>query len=389
MNMNMMRELNESFEKAYGVKPAVAARAPGRLEILGNHTDYNEGVVLSAAVGQATRFAILPIDGTECEIRDFRDGDVKTFDLRDIDKPEAGDWTNYVKGVISEIRARGKNVGAFKAAILSDIPLSAGMSSSAALEISAGFAFAEAFGLDFDKTEWAHIGQGVENNYMGVNTGLLDQFSSIYGEAGKLIYCDFREIAVKGNPSVPPGYVFVVANSMVKHDLVDSDYNVRRESCERVVEILRTRHPDVKALRDADFELLESCADIIPRRDYLVASHVVGENERVEKAIETLRAGDAEAFGKLLYESHESSRFNFENSCPELDSLIELSKSIPGCLGARLSGGGFGGISIHLVEEKLAETYADRLETAFEQQTGKRTETIICSIGAGAESEKI
>ncbi|MCK5843686.1 MAG: galactokinase [Victivallales bacterium] len=372
------------FESAYGSQPAVVAKAPGRLEVLGNHTDYNEGVVLSAAVGQTTRFAVLPIAGTVCEIRDFRDSSVKTFDLRDIDEPEPGDWSNYVKGVVCEVRGRGKDVGAFKAAILSDIPLSAGMSSSAALEISAGFALAEAYGLNFDKTEWARIGQGVENNYLGVQTGLLDQFTSIYGEECKLIFCDFREVAVKGAVGIPDGYVFVVANSMVQHDLVDSDYNVRRESCERTVRAIKERHPEVSALRDVDSMLLDSCSDLLSNRDFRIASHVVGENERVIRALEVLKKGDARALGELLYQSHESSRVNFENSCQELDSLVELSKSIPGCLGARLSGGGFGGISIHFVEADEAETYRRRLETAFFQQTGKKTETIVCSIGAGA-----
>jgi galactokinase len=381
-----MDDLTKRFEKCYGAKPLVVAKAPGRLEVLGNHTDYNEGVVLSAAVGQATRFAILPVDGSECEIRDFRDSSVKTFDLNDIDHPEPGDWSNYVKGVVSEIRKRGADIGAFKAAILSDIPLSAGMSSSAALEISAAFAFAKVFDLDFDKTEWAKIGQGVENNYLGVGTGLLDQFTSIYGEAGKLIFCDFREVAVKGAVPLPDGYLFVVANSMVKHDLVDSDYNIRRESCERTVALIKKRYPEISALRDVDSKLLESCADIVPKHDLRVASHVVGENERVAKAVEALESGDVSAFGRLLYESHESSRVCFENSCPELDSLVELSKTIPGCVGARLSGGGFGGISIHFVEADKAEEYCGRLETAFLQQTGKKTSTIICSIGDGAEA---
>lgn len=384
----MSNAIIQLFEEGYGKKPAAVAKAPGRLEILGNHTDYNEGVVLSAAVGHATEFAILPVDGSKCEIRDFRDSSVKYFDLNDIDHPEAGDWSNYIKGVVSEVRKRGGDVGAFKAAILSDIPLSAGMSSSAALEISAGFALAEVFDLRFDKTEWARIGQGVENNYMGVNTGLLDQFSSIYGECGKLIFCDFREVAVKGLVPLPDGHVFVVANSMVKHDLVDSDYNVRRESCENSVKLIKERHPKVSALRDVDFKILESCRDILPHGDFLIASHVVGENERVMKGMEALQNGEVEVFGKLLYESHESSKVHFENSCPELDCLVELSKAIPGCLGARLSGGGFGGISIHLVKENEAETYRERLTTAYTQQTGKKTETLICSIGAGAKVDQ-
>ena len=380
--------IKTKFKEAYGVDATVVAKAPGRLEILGNHTDYNEGLVLSAAVEQVTEFAISATDGPICELRDFRDGSVKTFDLDDIDKPVPGDWSNYVKGVICELRKRGSEVQAFKGAILSTIPLSAGMSSSAALEISAGFAFSKLFNIEFSKEEWAKIGQGVENNYMGLQSGLLDQFSSIFGKKDSLIFCDFRKISVEKNIQIPGHYVFVVANSMVKHNLVDSEYNTRRESCETVANILGGKYNNVTALRDVSTDMLEDSKDLLDYDDYKKALHVVGENERVLKAVESLNNSDIEAFGRLMYESHESSINNFENSCKELDALVELSKSIPGCLGARLSGGGFGGITIHLVEADEAEQYCTRLETAYEQLTGKKTKTIISAIGNGADVEE-
>lgn len=379
-----MSTIAVEFEKAYGVKPLVIAKAPGRLEILGNHTDYNEGVVLSAAVGQVTEFALIPVEGDICEIRDFRDGSVKSFDLRDIDTPVSGDWSNYVKGVICELRKIGKVVGAFKGAILSTIPLSAGMSSSAALEVSASFAFAKAFDIELTKEVWAKIGQGVENNYMGLQSGLLDQFSSIFGEEDSLIYCDFRTNVVKKTIKIPHEYLFVVANSMVKHNLVDSEYNARRVSCEKINSLLKEDGANISTLRDVTTAMLADAKDKLPKDDYLKALHVVGEIERVDSAVDLLEKGDIESFGQLLYESHESSRVNFLNSCKELDCLVELSKSIPGCLGARLSGGGFGGISIHLVKRDMAEKYCERITTAFEQMSGAKIETIICSIGGGA-----
>ena len=379
-----MNRIGELFTECYGIEPLTVARAPGRLEILGNHTDYNEGFVLSAAVGQATECALVPIDGRICELRDFRDGSVKTFNLDDIDKPEQGDWSNYVKGMICELRKRGKDVQAFKGAILSTIPLSAGMSSSAALEISAGFAFSKAFGIELSNEEWARTGQGVENNYMGLQSGLLDQFSSIFGKKDSLIFCDFRSVTVEKSIAFPGHYVFVVANSMVKHNLVDSEYNSRRISCEKAAEILGKKYENVTALRDVSSEMLNESKDEFERDDFLKAAHVVGENERVNKAVEYLSNSDVEAFGRLMYESQESSQNNFTNSCPEIDCLVELSKSIPGCLGARLSGGGFGGITIHLVEASEAEQYCERLKTAYHQQTGKETETIICSMSDGA-----
>ena len=385
----MGNKIEELFNDAYGEKPQAVAEAPGRLEILGNHTDYNEGFVLSCAVGQSTEFAILPIEGRNCELRDFRDQTCKIFNLDDINTPSKGDWSNYVKGVICELRKRGKDVGAFKAAILSTVPLSAGMSSSAALEISAAFAFSEVFNIKLSKPDWARIGQGVENNYMGLQSGLLDQFSSIFGEKDNLILCDFRSVTVEKTIPFPHDYVFVVANSMIKHDLVDSDYNLRRESCEKVARLMKKRHPEVKALRDVSTEMLNAAKEILDDQDYLIALHVVGECERVHKGVEALRKSDIEAFGRLLYESHESSRINFTNSCPEMDILINLAKESSECIGARLSGGGFGGITIHLVKEKDAEEYCRKIKAGYREATGITPEMIICSIGSGATVRSI
>ncbi len=374
----------EQFIAAYGAEPIVLSRAPGRLEILGNHTDYNEGLTLSAAVEQATEFALRPVDGRICTMRDFRDGSVVEFNLNEIDKPRPKDWTNYVKGVIVELRKRDIEIPTFQGAILSTVPLSAGMSSSAALEVAASFAFAEAFAIDLPKPEWAKIGQAVENDYLGVNTGLLDQFSSIYGKKNSLIFSDFRTNEVIKNVTLPEGYMSVVANSMHKHDLVSSDYNVRRQSCENVAEAMGAKDSTIEALRDVSLEQLEQAKSYLDIQDYRRALHVVGENERVLSGIELLEAGDVVAFGQLLFASHLSSRDNFANSCPELDFLVEQAKSIPGCLGARLSGGGFGGISIHLVKVEEADRYCERIAAAFKLQTGIETEIIQCAIGAGA-----
>ena len=385
----MGKKIIKLFNEAYGEKPLAVAKAPGRLEILGNHTDYNEGFVLSCAVGQTTEFAIIPVEGCDCELRDFRDQSCRTFNLDSIDNPSPGDWSNYVKGMICELRRRGHSVGAFKGAILSTVPLSAGMSSSAALEISAGFAFAEAFNITLSKSDWARAGQSVENNYMGLQSGLLDQFSSVFGEKDKLILCDFRSVTVEDTISFPQGYLFVVANSMIKHNLVDSDYNLRRISCEKVTEVMKKRYPEVKALRDVSTEMLNDAGDILNKQDYMIALHVVGECERVHKGVNALANADVEAFGQLLYESHESSRVNFTNSCPEMDILVDLAKASSECIGARLSGGGFGGITIHLVKEEDAETYCRKIKKAYKKQTGIDPEMIICSIGSGASVDRI
>ena len=348
-----MEKLIRDFTALYGTAPTVIARAPGRLEILGNHTDYNQGFVLSCAVEQDTRFALRPVEGKLCRIKDFRDGSSREFDLDDIATAIPKDWSNYVKGVIVELRKRGIQVGAFDAGMESSVPLSAGMSSSAALETAAGFAFREAFAISLDPAEWARVGQGVENNYMGLKSGLLDQFSSIFGKKNSMILSDFRSVEVLRTVPLPAGYSIVVINSMVKHNLVDSEYNVRRQDCESAAEKLSQIYPDVKTLRDVSLEQLSDAREALTEREFRRALHVVGECTR------------------------------------ELDYLVELAKSVPGCLGARLSGGGFGGITIHLVESAGAEEYARRVQAGFRQKTGIDAEYIICAIGDGATSKKL
>ena len=382
MNDQLIRKFRETF----GYDPSVYSRAPGRLEILGNHTDYNQGFVLSAAVGQAAEMAIAARPGKICRIfNPPLEGEFR-IDLDNMDTPARGDWTNYLKGVLTELRRRKIDFPAFDLMLVSSVPLSAGMSSSAALEIAFCMALKQLCGIELPLPEWARIGQSVENVYLGLKTGLLDQFSSLYGKKDSLILCDFRSVEVLKTVPMPAGWKILVANTMVKHNLVESDYNLRRESCERAAAAIKEKHPEISALRDVDSDMLESCRGGLDVMDYRRAKHVVGEDERVWKAVSCLSENNVEEFGKLLFESHESSRIFFENSCPELDILVELAHCIPGCAGARLSGGGFGGISIHLVRENDADSYAARLTEAYKLKTGKTVETILCGIGDGASS---
>lgn len=384
---NMVESLESIFESVYGKKCAVHSRAPGRLEVLGNHTDYNEGFVLSAATGQATEMAMAPASGRICRIRDMAlEGEFK-IDLDNMDSAVKGDWTNYLKGSLVELRKRGIKFGAFDAVLRSTVPLSAGMSSSAALEMAFCFALKSIYGIDLPNQEWARIGQAVENRYLGLNSGLLDQFSSIYGKKDSLILCDFRSVEVLKTVKMPEGWCMVVANTMIKHNLVESDYNRRRESCEKALAAIAANEPKVKALRDVDSAMLEKYKSKMNHVDYLRAKHVVGEDERVMQGVKLLEEGKIEAFGELLFQSHQSSVDNFENSCSELDCLVKIAKTLPGCVGARLSGGGFGGISIHLVQVSCAEQYCERLKAAYKSLTGKEAQTIMCTIGDGASAK--
>lgn len=378
----MRDKVVNGFREFYAGDPEVVAYAPGRLEILGNHTDYNEGVVLSCAVNLGTAFAARPVAGTACSVKDLRDGSHRSFEIGKLDALEKGDWSNYIKGTIIEMQGRGIVIPAFEAAILSSIPMSAGMSSSAALEISAAYALGSLAGVELPWVEWARIGQACENNCVGARTGLMDQFSSIKGQADHLVFSDFRSLDVANVP-LPKGTALVVANSMVKHNLTN-EYNERRASCEDAAAAIGKLADGVAALRDVSMDLLEKSRAGLDVISYRRAKHVVGENERVFAGISYLEEGRVGEFGRLMFDSHESSRVHFENSCPELDQLIAIGKSLPGAIGARLSGGGFGGITVHLVAADHAGDYAQRLRTAYENLTGKVPQVMICQTADGA-----
>ncbi len=376
--MHTKELITQEFTERFGCAPTVVARAPGRLEILGNHTDYNEGFTLSCAVDKSTFFAAAPSSDDRCTIYDSREDDEVSFNAQTIGDATPGDWSNYVKGVMVELQRRGHKLSGFNAVLRSELPMSSGMSSSAALEVSSAYAIGKMNGIELDAKTWARVGQASENNYVGANTGLLDQFTSIMGEENKLVHTDFRSLDTK-TCAVPENVAIVVANSGVKHDLTQ-DYNERRTRCEEAAAALGKPF-----LRDVSMDELEAGKDKMHIMAYRRALHVVGEDERVAKGLDALAANDIEAFGKLWLESHESSRYNFENSCPELDQLIEIGQALPGFYGARLSGGGFGGISIHLVEQAEADAYQRRLATAFETSFGREPQTMICAIGQGAE----
>ncbi len=376
--MGTKEQISQEFEAEFGQPPALVARAPGRLEFLGNHTDYNEGLVLSCAVDKSTFFAAAPAAAGHCRIYDARDDRAAEFDLDNIGDPVPGEWVNYILGVIVELQRRGHTVKAFNAVLRSELPMSSGMSSSAALEISAAFALGKLSGIELPPAEWARVGQASENNYVGANTGLLDQFTSIMGQANQLVHIDFRTLDVATCP-MPQGAVIVIANSGVTHDLT-REYNQRRRRCEEAAAAL-----GAPFLRDVSLAELEAGQEKMDILTYRRALHIAGENDRVARAIKALQANELETLGQLMIESHQSSRQNFENSCLELDILVESGRGLPGFYGARLSGGGFGGISIHLVAADAAETYRRRLATAFELRFGREPETLVCAIGQGAE----
>jgi len=374
----------KAFLHHFGRRPIWTSRAPGRLEILGNHTDYNEGVVLSAAINFGTFFAVAKRDDATVRLTA---GDIDETVEFPVSAPEASatsTWSNYVRGVVAGLNAvRPLTCGA-DAMLLGNIPLGAGLSSSAALEMCACLAFAELAGITLGKVEMAKIGQAAEHKYAGVKCGLLDQLSSVCGVEGCLVWSDFRSLEVE-TVGISPDTCFLLCNTHAKHALVDGAYNERREACERGAAYFASVLPHkVTALRDVTLAELEAhragLDDVTARR----CAHPIGEDERVLAGVDLLRKGDVEGFGALMFASHDSSRHNFENSCPELDTLVDTAHNIPGVLGARLSGGGFGGSVIALVRTRDVEAAAAAFRNAYEKTYGVPCDTRVIQCSAGA-----
>ena len=318
--------------------------APGRAELLGNHTDYNEGYVLAIAVDRGTTLTGRVREDRTLILRSKELRKSQQIDLDRLLAENVDDWARYTFGVVDQFRRNDMKVGGFEAEISSTLPMGAGLSSSASLENAAVLFLLQAFGGKLTPLQIAQFSQMAEHDFVGVRCGLLDQISSLMSREGHATSIDCRTFAVRHVP-LSDHVSFVLAQSGVKHALVAGEYNERRDDCEAAARAL-----GVKALRDVTMEMLLSRQSELPERIFKRARHIVGENERVLAGSEALEHGDLKRFGQLMYESHESSRVYFENSCPELDRLVETAKNTPGVYGARLSGGGFGGATINLVE---------------------------------------
>ena len=346
----------------------ITVHAPGRAELLGNHTDYNEGFVL--AIGVDRGITLTGSARADSRIVLNATSPVSRYEgaLDEVAPSRSESWANYLLGVVHEFQRHGASGPGFELTITSDLPPGAGLSSSAALECSAARFLQGLWGTSFDDLTLARMGQAAEHQFVGVRCGLLDQMTSLFARQDHVLHLDFRTLAVEALPVVP-GCRFVVVQSGVKHALVAGEYNERRESCEGAARAL-----GVPFLRDVTPARLEADAGQLTPVQLKRARHVVGENDRVARAREAFAAGDAGVLGRLMLESHESSRLNFENSCPELDHLVAAAAAAPGCLGARLSGGGFGGATINLVRADSVPAFIEAVSSAFAAQHGRRPE---------------
>lgn len=341
-----------------------SATAPGRAELLGNHTDYNEGLVLSLAVNRGTRVQGRPLEDNRIVLRSVDFPEVWEGSVKSIQPGPAGSWFNYVLGVVEQLRERQVFIGGFELEAASTLPIGAGLSSSAALEAATALFLRKLYPYEMGELEMARICQAAEHVYTGVKCGLLDQISVLMSRAGHATFIDCRSFEVR-HLSLPAGVRFVIVNSGVKHALVAGEYNERRASCEEAARLLQRR-----ALRDVNTAELDEAKGRLPEVVWKRARHVTGENERVAQAVGYLSAGKVEAFGRLMLESHESSMRYFENSCAELDFLVETARGLEGCLGARLSGGGFGGATINLVVAGAVEEFAARMAEEGRRKLG-------------------
>ena len=351
-----------------------SAFAPGRVELLGNHTDYNEGVVLSAALDLGiTVCGQLREDG-RIVLRSGAGHEEVVVDTGGVAR--SGTWADYPLGVWAVLRDGGFFSGGFEADYSSTLPVGAGLSSSAAIEVATALLLSSLGGFRLGKLELAKLCRRAENEFVGVSCGLLDQASSVFGEPGHALYLDFRSEEIEAVP-FPPGFGLLVVNSGVKHELTGGEYNERREACFAAAAAL-----GVRALRDTDEAALAAGEmPVLVRRR---AAHVVGENRRVFEAVSALRGRDAATFGRLMTESHRSSVSNFENSTGELDLLCELAVAQPGLLGARLTGGGFGGAIVAIGETAALAPAGENIAAAYHARTGHTATPILCTPGGGA-----
>ena len=358
------------------MEKSVIAFAPGRVELLGNHTDYNEGLALAAAIDLGVTIRAEKLDADLIEVSSETNGRKVSIPLKNLQRLEEDAWANYPVGVIRVLRDAGFEIGGLRLRVNSNLPPGSGLSSSAAFEVATAVAALELFNLSIEPMALAKFCQKAENEFVGVRCGLLDQASSVFGRDDEVILLDFRTTTARTVP-LSPDVALLLVDSGVPHQLTGGEYNERRSQCQAAAAAL-----GVKALRDVTSDIVASASlDTLIRARAL---HITGENERVLAGVAALASGQMQKFGQLMFQSHESSRHNFDNSTPFLDALVEIAASIEGVLGARLTGGGFGGSTIWLVEREKAQEILSKIPEAYRQKTGATSKALLTKASQGA-----
>jgi len=373
--------LRTSHIARFHAEPAIFV-APGRVNLIGEHTDYAEGFVMPVAINFATLAAISPRSDGKIVIWAENYGEEKTFDATA--KPVAGKhWSDYPMGVVSILTGEGHKIPGFSLSIWGDVPLGSGLSSSAALEVVTALAVLSLIGASYPGPVLARLCQRVENEFVGANCGIMDQFISMNGKENHALLLDCRDLSFRLAP-IPADVALVIANTMVKHSIAGGDYPTRRRESEAACAIINGHRGGVPFLRDAMLEDLEKWGHEMEPKSYLRAKHVITEDLRTVAASEALLKGDMKEVGRLMAEAHISYSKDFEGSCEEADLMVELANQLPGVIGARLTGGGFGGCTVNLVEQDKAQAFAEELGKRYAAKTGITPEIHICHASDGA-----
>jgi galactokinase len=377
-------ELARHFEGLFAARPKIF-RAPGRVNLIGEHTDYNDGFVMPSAIGFSTRVAVSPRSDRKLVIRSEEFPEQFEFDSENLPARGLGNWCDYVVGVAVMLQRAGCAIQGANLLVRGEVPIGAGLSSSAAVEVASALALMSVSGAQLAMPEVAKLCQRAENEFIGARVGVMDQFVSCLGKAGHALLLDCRSLEYKLIP-IPDSVRLVVCNTMVKHEHASGEYNRRREECEQGVKILSKWYPDAHALRDISVEQLELHAKELPSVIYKRCSHVVRENQRVLDGAKCLAGGDLSGFGKLMRESHSSLRDLYEVSCRELDMMVEMAEGVPGYWGGRMTGGGFGGCTVNLVNAANAPAFAEEIAARYRQARSIKPDVYICSAGDGASA---
>lgn len=381
--------LIETFKKHYKTSNTPKLfRSPGRINLIGEHTDYNDGFVLPAAVNKEIALVMISNNSEYTNIYAYDQRESVSFKFKDYQNIETA-WAKYIIGVIDELRKAGHTIGAVDILFSGNIPMGAGMSSSAALECATVFAYNELFQLGLSNWEMTKLAQSAENNFVGVMCGIMDQFASIFSIEEEAIKLDCRSLEFESYPLKIESYVFVLVDTMVKHSLASSEYNIRRYECEKGVEILKSINPEISSLRDVEIDEINGAKDIMEEKVHKRCTYVVNENIRVNEAVKALAASDFDKFGQLLYETHQGLQNNYEVSCPELDFLVEATKPLPYVLGARMMGGGFGGCTINLVEASKALEFESKIKSEYQKKFNIEPEVYTVKTASGTSEVKL
>lgn len=377
MSKILIKNILEVWTKYFGNNPKLI-RSPGRINLIGEHTDYNDGYVFPAAINRYIILALQPSSEEISKVMALDPGEEMEFDVHGRDlKYDRGAWQNYVFGVVREIQKAGYDLENFNMIFSGNIPAGAGLSSSAALENAIVFGLNEIFELNIPRTEMILISQRSEHNYAGVECGIMDQYASMFGEAGSALLLDCRSIRSLTRPLHLHGYELLLINSNVHHSLAESSYNERRAECESGMDIIRDFLPEAKALRDVSLPQLESIVEHFPPLIYDRCTYVIKENARVLQSLLVLEEGDMQNFGAILSEAHNDMRYLYEITCPEIDFLIDILNEHPAVLGCRMTGGGFGGCILCLAEQgRSGDVISDQLRTAYNKRFSRQLDLI-------------